>query len=59
MEAASAATSLDQLSVDTIRTLSIDGIQKANNGHPGNDWTFVGNAGSYSVERLRVLVHSR
>ncbi len=29
------ATDLDQLSIDTIRTLSIDGVQKANSGHPG------------------------
>jgi transketolase len=28
-------TDLDQLSIDTIRTLSIDGVQKANSGHPG------------------------
>ncbi len=28
-------TKLDQLCVDTIRTLSIDGVQKANSGHPG------------------------
>ena len=28
-------TSLDQLCVDTIRTLSIDGVQQANSGHPG------------------------
>ena len=26
---------LDQLAIDTIRTLSIDGVQKANCGHPG------------------------
>ncbi len=26
---------LDQLAIDTIRTLSIDAIQKANSGHPG------------------------
>ena len=25
----------DQLAVNTIRTLSMDGIQKANSGHPG------------------------
>ncbi|HAJ69857.1 MAG TPA: transketolase [Alkalibacterium sp.] len=25
----------DQMAVDTIRTLSIDGVQKANSGHPG------------------------
>jgi transketolase len=29
------ATDIDQLSVNTIRTLSIDAIQKANSGHPG------------------------
>ena len=26
---------IDQLSIDTIRTLSIDAVQKANSGHPG------------------------
>ena len=30
-----ATDQLDQLAVDTIRTLSIDGVQKANSGHPG------------------------
>ena len=28
------ATDLDRLAIDTIRTLSIDGVQKANSGHP-------------------------
>ncbi|MCP8970523.1 transketolase [Ectobacillus ponti] len=28
-------TELDQLAIHTIRTLSIDGIEKANSGHPG------------------------
>ena len=28
-------TRLDELSINTIRTLSIDGVQKANSGHPG------------------------
>jgi transketolase len=28
-------TDLDTLAIDTIRTLSIDGVQKANSGHPG------------------------
>ncbi|WP_188803160.1 transketolase [Sporolactobacillus putidus] len=28
-------TSIEQLSIDTIRTLSIDAIDKANSGHPG------------------------
>ena len=31
----STAKSLDQLAIDTIRTLSIDGVQQANSGHPG------------------------
>ncbi len=30
-----ATTDIDQLAIDTIRTLSIDGVQKANSGHPG------------------------
>jgi transketolase len=30
-----ATKSLDRLAIDTIRTLSIDGVQKANSGHPG------------------------
>ncbi len=29
------AQSLDQLAIDTIRTLSMDSVQKANSGHPG------------------------
>ena len=29
------AVGLDRLAIDTIRTLSIDGVQKANSGHPG------------------------
>jgi len=29
------AQSLQQLAIDTIRTLSMDGVQKANSGHPG------------------------
>jgi transketolase len=28
-------TELDQLSIDTIRTLSIDAVQQAKSGHPG------------------------
>src|ERR671930_2774467 len=29
------ATDLDQLAINTIRTLSIDAVQQANSGHPG------------------------
>ncbi|MFN6964656.1 MAG: transketolase [Pyrinomonadaceae bacterium] len=32
---ANTATDLDQLCINTIRTLSLDAIQKANSGHPG------------------------
>ncbi len=35
MTATETATSLDRLCVDTIRTLSMDAVQKANSGHPG------------------------
>jgi transketolase len=32
---AAVTTDLDRLAIDTIRTLSIDGVQEANSGHPG------------------------
>jgi len=32
---AEAETNLDQLTINTIRTLCIDAVQKANSGHPG------------------------
>ena len=32
---ANAETTLDQLTVTTIRTLCMDAVQKANSGHPG------------------------
>ncbi|MDP9228035.1 MAG: transketolase [Actinomycetota bacterium] len=35
MSTATTATQLDQLSINTIRTLSMDAVQKANSGHPG------------------------
>ncbi len=35
MTATTATTDLDRLCVDTIRTLSMDAVQKANSGHPG------------------------
>ena len=35
MTATDPATTLDELCVDTIRTLSMDAVQKANSGHPG------------------------
>src|SRR5215210_1468491 len=35
MSTATDQRTLDRLCVDTIRTLSMDGVQKANSGHPG------------------------
>src|SRR6187455_1428758 len=35
MSSTVAGTSLEQLAINTIRTLSMDGVQKANSGHPG------------------------
>lgn len=35
MENNDAKTALDQLCINTIRTLSLDAVQKANSGHPG------------------------
>ena len=35
MTTATVGTELDQLSINTIRTLSMDAVQKANSGHPG------------------------
>src|ERR1700678_4182241 len=34
-------TQLDQLCINTIRTLSIDAVQKANSGHPGTPMVFA------------------
>jgi transketolase len=35
MSATEQKVDIDRLSIDTIRTLSMDGVQKANSGHPG------------------------
>ncbi len=35
MTATATATSLDQLSIDTLRILAVDEVEKANSGHPG------------------------
>ena len=35
MSQAKSQLDLDQLSINTIRTLAIDGVQRANSGHPG------------------------
>jgi transketolase len=55
MEAATSSTSIDQLSVDTIRTLSMDAVQKANSGHPGLP---MGMAPTAYVLYARVMNHN-
>jgi transketolase len=49
------ATSLDRLCVDAIRVLSMDGVQKANSGHPGTPMALAPVA---YVLYTRVMRHS-
>ena len=44
---------IDQLSINTIRTLSIDGVQKANSGHPGTPMALAPAAYSLWQQFLR------
>ncbi len=55
MTATESATALDRLCVDTIRTLSMDGVQKANSGHPGTPMALAPLA---YVLYARVMRHS-
>ena len=48
MTTTSTETELDELAVNTIRTLSMDAVQKANSGHPGH-------ADGARADRLRAL----
>lgn len=47
--------SLDQLSINTIRTLAMDGVQKANSGHPGMP---MGMAAAAYVLWTKVMRHN-
>jgi transketolase len=47
------AEDIDQLAIDTIRTLSIDAIQKANSGHPGTPMALAPLAYTLWQEHLR------
>src|SRR4051794_14595535 len=47
---ATTATNLQQLSIDTIRTLSMDAVQQANAGHPGT---------AMSLAPLAYLIYTR
>ncbi len=49
------ATSVDRLCIDTIRTLSMDAVQKANSGHPGTPMALAPLA---YVLYTRVMKHS-
>ena len=55
MTATDTTTSLDKLCVDTIRTLSMDAVQKANSGHPGTPMALAPLA---YVLYTRVMRHS-
>jgi len=46
-------TELDRLSVNTIRTLSMDAVQKANSGHPGTPMAMAPVAYALWQRRLR------
>jgi transketolase len=48
-------TALDQLSINTIRTLAMDGVQRANSGHPGMP---MGAAAMAYVLWTRFMKHS-
>jgi transketolase len=53
MPGESPMTATDQLAVDTLRTLSIDAVQKANSGHPGAPMGLAPVAYSLWQEALR------
>ncbi|MFM7247233.1 MAG: hypothetical protein ACKO2Y_07185, partial [Actinomycetota bacterium] len=46
-------TDLVERSIDTIRTLAMDGVQKANSGHPGTAMALAPIAYLYYREYLR------
>ena len=46
-----ANSEIEQLSIDTIRTLSMDGVQKANAGHPARRWDWRRSPISFGVLR--------
>src|SRR5437870_10084728 len=55
MTATDTSTALDNLAVNTIRTLSMDAVQKANSGHPGTPMALAPLA---YVLYTRVMRHS-
>ena len=48
-----ASRSIDQLCIDTIRTLSMDAVQQANSGHPGTPMALAPVAYTLWQEYLR------
>ena len=52
-QAVATNTQIDLLSINTIRTLSIDGVQKANSGHPGTPMALAPAAYSLWQQFLR------
>src|SRR5260370_28945759 len=52
-QAVATGTQIDLLSINTIRTLSMDGVQKANSGHPGTPMALAPAAYSLWQQFLR------
>lgn len=59
-QAVATGKQLDQLCINTIRTLSMDAVQKANSGHPGapmarpRQLMFFGNSSCATTRRIRI-----
>ncbi len=53
MATSSSTTEIQQLAINTIRTLSMDGVQKANSGHPGTPMALAPVAYALWTEFLR------
>ena len=47
---------IDELCINTIRTLSMDGVQKANSGHPGAPMGLA--PAAYVLWTTTVLIHA-
>jgi len=48
------ASALDELSIDTLRLLAVDTVQKANSGHPGARLPAVSQADEAQSNALQV-----
>ena len=51
-------TSIDELSINTIRTLSMDAVQQANSGHPGTPMALAPVASTLCQDSLNYDPHA-